>query len=245
MIETLVASGGPRRIGDLSAELHLNKSNVHRVLKTLEAAGYVRRLPRADGYTLSLKLWELGYQVFSRLDIKREATDVLRELAEQTQETVTLCMLDGTEVVFIDRVESTQPIRASASLGKRAPAYAVATGKAMLAYQSAEFLKEVTLRIKPMTEKTIRSSSQLNAELARVRARGYATNVGEWRDGVRGVAAVIRGASGNIEGAIGVSGPEIRMQARRMSELAPLVMDAAAQISNRLGGRVDFIEKVR
>jgi DNA-binding IclR family transcriptional regulator len=240
MIETLANSRDPRSISDLADELSLTKSNVHRILKTLESASYVSRHSPTGRYKLSIKIWELGSRVISRLDLKREALEPMENLSRLTRETVHLSVLDGFEVVYIDKIDSPEPIRAYSVVGGRAPAYAVATGKALLAFQPAEVIDKAAQNLIPFTENTMRNAKELSAELTRVRAQGYAVNVGEWRSSVSGIAAPIYGASGNVEAAIGISGPAARMKSRRMKEMVESVISAAETISVRLGYRTSL-----
>jgi DNA-binding IclR family transcriptional regulator len=238
MIETLANSREPRGISDLAEELSLSKSNVHRILKTLESVGYINQSPTTGRYKLSIKLWELGWKIVSRLDLKREALEPMEELSKLTRETVHLSILDGIEVVYLDKIDSPEPIRAYSTVGGRAPAYAVATGKALLAFQQLEVIERAGKNLVAFTDKTIRSSKELRAELERVRTQGYAINVGEWRETVSGIAAPIYSGGGTVEAAIGISGPTSRLNARRRKEFVDYVISAAQTISVRLGYRM-------
>ncbi|MBX3568054.1 MAG: IclR family transcriptional regulator [Rhizobiaceae bacterium] len=238
MIEALANSRNPRGVSDLAEEMDLTKSNVHRVLKTLESAGYVAQLPATGRYKLSLKLWELGSKLISRLELKREALDVMERLSDSSRETVHLSILDGAEVIYIDKIDSPEPIRAYSTIGGRAPAYAVATGKALLAFRQPDPVGQ--LEIVPFTPNTVRNAKELSTELGRIRAQGYAINTGEWRDGVSGVAAPIYGPDGVVEAAIGISGPTIRFKPKRVKLLVEEVVAAAATISSRLGHRASL-----
>ena len=234
MIEVLAASTGPRGITDLALELDIMKSNAHRVLATLEHDGYVVR-DGASKYKLSLKLWELGSQVTGRLDVKREAAEQMRALAEETRETVHLSILSGAEVVYLDKIDSPEPVRSYTKVGGRAPAFAVATGKVLLAFQAKEVIDAVARNLVPYTPKTLATPASLRAELARIRQQGFATNIGEWRESVCGVAAPIRAETGVIEAAIGISGPAARLKARTLKAIAPRIVMAAQIVSGCMG----------
>jgi DNA-binding IclR family transcriptional regulator len=233
VIEALAHSRNPRGVSDLAEEMELTKSNVHRVLKTLESAGYVTQVAATARYQLSLKLWELGSKLISRLDLKREASEAMEQLSTATRETVHLSILNGSEVIYIDKIDSPEPIRAYSMIGGRAPAYAVATGKALLAFRRVDGISDIA--ITPFTENTIRDARELAAELARIRSVGYAVNMGEWREGVSGVAAPVFGPDGVAEAAIGVSGPITRFQPKRLKKLVEQVVRAASDVSARLG----------
>lgn len=235
VIEALGQGATARGVSDLAAELELTKSNAHRVLKTLESAGYVQHDPGTGRYRLSLKVWELGSRLVSRLDFKREAPEVMERLMQATRETVHLSILAGDEVVYVDKIEGPEPVRAYSAVGGRAPAYAVATGKVLLAYQPLDLLPKLSSALISFTDKTVKSVDDLSIELGRVRSQGYAVNNGEYRDGVSGVAAPIFALEGNIIAAIGISGPSMRFSEKQVQQLAPHVVAAASQISARLG----------
>jgi len=235
LVEALARSDRPRGVTELAVEMNLTKSNVHRLLKTLEHKGYLRRDAGTGHYGLSLKLWELGSSVVSQLDLRRAALPHLQRLADHTRETVHLSLLDGCDVVYVEKIDSPQPVRTYSRLGGRAPAYCVATGKAMLAFAPDAVIRAAARSIHPFTSRTVRNEKALRAELERVRAAGFAVNQGEWRGAVCGVAAPIRDISGAVIAATGVSGPAERLKPRRIKTLAPAVVAAADAISRALG----------
>lgn len=234
VLETIARTRSPTGATDLSKALELNKSNTHRVLKTLEAAGYVRNIDGSGRYGVTFKLWELGQLALSRVDFKTEAQASMSQLANDTRETVHLSVLDGSEVIYLDKIESQEPIRAYTTVGGRAPAYAVATGKALLAWQREEAIEQIAAIMERHTPFTL-EPRDLKAELTRIRHQGFAVNLGEWRESVGGIAAPIRNAEGQVEAAIGISAPRVRITPERIAKLAALVIRAAGEISNRLG----------
>jgi DNA-binding IclR family transcriptional regulator len=156
-------------------------------------------------------------------------------LAEESAETVHLSVLEGQDVIYVDKIDSVQPIRAYSMIGGRAPAYAVATGKALLAAQPAQYLDRLPDPLPRFTPNTIVSKELLKAECAKALRVGYAVNRGEWREGVGGLAAAVYDAFERPVAAIGISGPLDRLSVARMKEMAPRVIDAAAQLSKALG----------
>ena len=234
LLETLVRSPGPRGVSELSQEVGLTRSNTHRTLQTLVAAGYVRQ-DRSASYECTLKLLELSQAILGRVDVAQVAQLTLQELAAQTQETVHLSVLDGIEVVYLQRIDSPQPVRAHTPLGARAPAYCVATGKALLAFQDEAYLARLEGRLERYSSRTIVAKEALSDELRQVRRQGYAINRGEWRESVGGIAAVIYDATGRPVAGIGVSGPLARLRTARLRELSGIVTAAARQVSRALG----------
>ncbi len=221
-------------VTECASRLRLAKSTVHRLLAALEQAGFVSRT--ADGkYRLGLKLWELGCAAVRGLSIREVARPIMEELVRRTGETVHLSVWDQTEVVYIDKVDSPNPIRLHATLGGRAPAHAVASGLALLASQDAAMQGQV-LRgpLKAFTECTITSHRQLQRRLEEIRRKGYAFSVGAWYAGSAGVAAPIRSHTGDVVAAISVAGPAERIVSR-VPALVRLVCDAAVGVSRALG----------
>jgi len=237
LLEGLARSDVPRGISDLARGYRLSKSNVHRLLQTLTRLGYVQ--PDGGGrYVVTLKVWELGTRVISRVDVGRLARPVMERLTAETQETVHLSVLDhaASEIVYVDKIESQHPIRAYSEVGGRAPAHCVATGKALLAHQPAAVVEGAAQCLTASTPRTIRSTGELHKQLAQIRQQGYAVNYGEWREQVRGIARAIWDANRVPVAAIGISGPADRFGQRSIQRFVPSVLRAADDISRALGG---------
>jgi len=237
LLETLARSEQPCGVTELASELQLTKSNVHRLLQGLVHQGFARNVEDTGRYELTMKLWELGSHVFGRLDVRHVADPFMKTLAAETSETVHLSTLDGIEVLYLAKIDSPQPVRAYTTVGGRAPAQCVATGKAQLAWSDAATLESVKIALSAYTSKSMTRPQQLDSELERVRLQGFAVNIGEWRQQVCGVAAPIRDGSGRVIAALGVSGPADRLRLRIMHSLAPTIMTAAEKISSLLGYR--------
>jgi DNA-binding IclR family transcriptional regulator len=230
-------NGKPATIQVLAAKVGLTKSNTHRTLQTLAHAGYATRDEVTGNYRSTFKLFELGARQMAQIDVRQFAASYMHALMEFTQETVHLSILDGGSVVYVDKIEGAQPVRAYSLLGGHAPAYCVATGKILLAHQSQEFLARHLTELTAYTRATITDLSKLKTELVRAAANGYAVNRGEWRESVGGVAAPIFDALNSAIAAIGISGPLERLSVKRMKEFAPKVQEAALKISCAMGYR--------
>lgn len=235
VLEALAGSSRPRGVTELAGQLGLVKSNVHRVLKTLEHAGYVNRGRDTATYTPSLKLWQLGSQVHSRYDLVASAHPYLVALAGASRETVHLSVLDDRDVVYVAKIDSPEPVRAYTHLGGRAPAHCVATGKVLLAFlPEPEILVQAAV-LPAYTPRTITDPAALLQALSLIRAKGFGVNFGEWRVAVRGAAAPVRNAQGSVVAAVGISGPSERLTQKRIGALVPHVIEAAGHISRVLG----------
>lgn len=236
LIEALALGERPRGITDLANELGFTKSNVHRFLATLQELGYVRRNPADSTYELTTRIWELGNHVIRRMDFVRVARPAMTKLAGTIGETVHLSMLDGTDVVYLDKIESEHHIRAHTSVGARAPAFTMATGKAMLAHMPDDYLERFRPHLRRYTGTTRTTIEELRADVELARRQGYAAVPhGEWREGIAACACAVLGRSGELVGAIGMSGPDSRIKRRNLRQIAVHVMDAARDISLALG----------
>jgi DNA-binding IclR family transcriptional regulator len=230
LLEALAAHERPQRVTELARELGIAKSNVHRLLQTLIELGHVRQNEHGL-YLASIRLWEFGSQVAGRLAIQRAAGDHLKRLAAATAEESQLAMLDGTDTVYLQAIEAVHPVRVASVLGRRVSLHCTAVGKAILAYQPDAVIRATTRQLHSFTPRTITTSERLRAELAEIRRRGYAMNLGEWHAGIHGIGAPITSPDGTVGAAVSVIGPAERMQARKLRELAPKVVEAAEAIA--------------
>ena len=123
-------------VSELARRLELGKSNVHRLLTTLVSEGLVEQDPRSGGYRLGIVMFELGEAVKVHLDLHAAAGQVLAQLREQTGESSQVGVLDGDEVVYVDRLESAYSLRLFTETGRRVPAHCTSSGKVLLAHQS-------------------------------------------------------------------------------------------------------------
>lgn len=235
LLEAMARSEKGCGVSELAVQLDLNKSNVHRLLAALVHQGFAQKNADTNRYELTMKLWELGSRTANKLDVRVESLPFMKQLAEQTQETVHLSVLDGPEVLYIEKIDSPQPVRAYTTIGGRAPAQCVATGKALLAWADEATLLAVKNRFKSHTDKSIVRLGDLRKQLDDVRAKGYAVNTGEWREQVVGAAAPIQDATGRVVAALGISGPADRLPQALLEQRGEKLLEVTALISRRLG----------
>jgi DNA-binding IclR family transcriptional regulator len=235
VLEALARSTRPRGVSDLAKQLDLPRSNMHRTLRTLVEAGLVGQ-EDSGAYACTLKLFELGSAVPARSDVAGLADPIMLALSEATNETVHLSALEGSDVIYLHKIDSTHPVRAYTSVGGRAPAYCVATGKALLAFQPESYLDRYEGALQRFTPKTLVDLDALRDELRDVRRQGFALNRGEWRESVCGVAAPVFGVGGRAVAAIGLSGPVSRMS-DRLDDFAGQIIEAARELTQIMGCR--------
>lgn len=239
ILELFLDETGPLGAPEIAARLGLPRSSVHELLRTLVARGYLEASPESPNrFALGLRAFELGNAYAADLDLTREGGRVAREVAAACDETVSVAVLDGDDVVYVVKVESTQPVRSVAA--RRAPAYCTGSGKVLLAgLTDAEVAARYVGRepFAAVTPNTVTTLARLRDELARARARGVALDDRETHLNQRCVAAPIYDHTGRLVAALTVSGPATRLDGDRLAQIEELARRAAADLSRRLGNR--------
>jgi DNA-binding IclR family transcriptional regulator len=237
-----IAKNGERglSLAECSAILGYSKATTHRILRTLSRREFVRLDEERGLYSLGITNLRLGMGFLERLDLRREAIPVLRELAALTGETVHLGTISGTDVVYIEKVESPKAVRMFSRVGDTMPAYSTGIGKAILAFlPDAELEEHLPARLERRTPTTIVDRGELRVEFSSIRERGYSTDNIENEDGIRCVGAPIFDHSAVVCGAISVAGPANRVGPERFEELGRMVRQRADEISVRIGHAPD------
>lgn len=235
---TLMAQAeGPLGVTELAEALGVDPSSSYRLLATLEEHGFVRQETQGKKYALSYAALDLANAVIRRLDVAKLAGPHLRRLVTRTGESAHLAVRDDTRAVFVAQERATAILRVDTALGSFEPVHCTAVGKALLAdFGEADLdalFPDGTLP--RQTSQTITSLNDLQAELARTRARGYAYDDEEMHPGVRCLAAPVRNHHGEIVASAGISGPTTRLTRERLPDLAAAVCDAADAISAEMG----------
>ena len=232
---------GDREIGvtELSRRLGIGKSTAHRLLNTLAEERLLEQDPHTGAYRLGLLMYELGASVALHTDLHEACSPVLDQLRNATRETVQVAVLDGREVVYVERRESPQTLRLFGRVGHRNWAHCTSTGKLLLAYLPESELEGI-LRGWMMVRRTpytVTDPRALRTLLETVRKQGYAENVSESELGVASVAAPIRNARGEVIASVSVAGPVQRLGTESLRRFARPAVDAGIAISRRLGYR--------
>lgn len=224
---------------EISVKLNLHKSTVYRLLSTLIFKGYVEQDEITNKYRLTLKLLELGNKRIENIDVLEVARPYLNELMKKTNEVVHLVLLEGYEMVYIDKVESHNTIRMYSRIGKRSPAYCTAVGKAILAYLPEKKVDEIWKQsdVKKHTQYTITDLPKMKEELEIIRRNGYSVDEQEHELGVRCLGSPIFNHNGEVFAAISISGPTMRFTKEKASELSSLLKEYSKKISEKLGYR--------
>lgn len=224
-------------ITDICKALDLNKTTVYRLLSTLMNNGYIEQVKGSNKYRCTFKLFEMGNKRIQDLDLLEEAKPALEKLADLTKETVHLVVEEGTEIVYIHKVESTNTIRMHTWVGKKNPMYRTAVGKAILAFSDKEKAIDIWNKseIVQNTPYTITNINDFLEQLVLVRKNGYAIDNEETEIGIRCVAAPILDFSKNVIGALSISIPTIRFPENEIEIYGNHVKKCSEVISKKLG----------
>jgi len=231
----VLARVGSAGVTEIAAELGVHKSTAFRLVSTLEGHRLVEQVDGRGKYRLGVGLLRLAGATTARLDVVQEARPVSRKLAADTGETVNVAVLADRSALYLDQVAGSSALQSHNWVGQHIPLHATANGKVLLLGLDDDRLGEVLGRMKAYTNGTITTRDRLRRELAEVREQGYAVAVDELEVGLAAVAAPIHNAHGDVIASMSVSGPTFRLTDERILEVAPLLVDAAAEVSHRLG----------
>lgn len=222
----------------LAERVDLPKSTVVRLVSILTERGYLERIDGTDAYHIGVRAFEIGSIYIQMIQLETEARSIMARLAKETRQTANLGILDRGEVVHIAVVTPDRPVRYWATVGKRDDAHSTGLGKALLASRSDAALADyfATSELAQHTPHTITEYAILRAELDRVRTTGYAMDDEESDIGVRCVAAPIVDRLGTTVAALSISGLKAEFADEVIPLYAKVVMQAAHDISQRLGG---------
>lgn len=228
VLDFLAESREPVRTSDVAARFDIDKANASRLLNTLQEAGYAERV---DGrrYVLGARFNSdhSGRQLEGLIALRERTRSLLEDLVEASGECAHMAVLVADKVWYIDKISSPHALRVDHPVGALAPLHCTALGKAFLA-----FLPNVEHgELARYTAGTIVAADALDADLARARQRGYATDDEEFSPGVRCVAAPIRDPRGRMVAAVGLSGPTARIDLARLGDLGRLVRDRTGELS--------------
>jgi IclR family transcriptional regulator, acetate operon repressor len=227
------------RLSDASEHLGVAHSTAHRLMAMLAYHGFVRQEPASRAYVAGPALVEIGLAAVRQLDIRRHARPVLESLAGSLGETVHLAVLEGSNVRYLDAVESSRALRVASRTGSALAANCTASGKALLAELSDQEVSALFAGPKSLTALTARSitkRSRLLAELRVIRARGCAINLEESEEGVASVAVAVRGPQRVPVAALVVSAPVSRMTEAAATRVAAELRERADWLEAQLPG---------
>jgi len=212
VLESFTAREPELTLSQIAAKSDLDPGTAFRVVKTFVALGYLRQIDSAKRYRLAMKVLDLGFQALSGMDLHESSRPILRSLVGEVSEAASLSVLEGADVVYIERVQSGwMRLGVNVRVGSRIPAYCTAAGHAILAHMPAERRLEV-LRLRErvkLTERTLVTIAEIERRLSRVKERGYAISDQETIPGLRVMAAPVLDPDGHPYGAVSVAAPSM------------------------------------
>lgn len=238
VLEQFLDNPGEMSLTQLCRRLKFQKNKVFRLLATLEARNYLEQDLKTGDYRLGLKNLHISQNLISSMGIVRHARPVLQTVLQKCNETSYVSVMRNSQIIYLEAVESTLPVRVISRTGARIPFHCTGAGKILAAAMSDEKLREC-LNGEPLlkrTPNTICNPQELRKHLREIAWRGYALDDEELETGVKCIAAQIKDYSKKVVGAVSISGPSMRMGKERINdELIPLLKEAAKEISSRLG----------
>lgn len=230
-LDFLAASREPARLTDVAEALGVDKSNASHLMKTLVAAGYATQ-DSTRRYQPTDKIARHAASSHSLIDIvcvKEAWRPILERLVAETGECAHMAVLVGSRVWYIDKIDSSLPLKVDHPIGALAPLHCTALGKAFLAFGDAQ----VDGPFPSFTPRTLTTRRALDDEIARTRARGYSIDNEEFAPGIRCVARPIYDDQGRMIAAVGVSGPSVRVTDERLAQLGHIVTTVSIPASQK------------
>jgi len=231
-------------ISELAREIGLSRSTTHRYVATLASLGYLQQDGGTKKYRLGPRVLDLGFSAINSMELREISLPHLQQLSDETGHTVNMAILDGTDIVYIERVRSSRQgqrdIDLNLHVGSRLPAYCTSMGKVLLAFLPTERQQELVEQVdfSQRGPNTITAKAELVAELERVRAAGLAVNNEELAYGLRSIAAPVRSQSGDVVAAINLAVHRSMVSVEDLVvHLGPALRRAAAEVSARIGYR--------
>lgn len=236
LLERFAEGTSSIRVAEASRLLGVARSTAHRLLQALASRGFVTQDLDTRAYVVGPVLLRLSVTVSRGLGLATVARPVMAEMVDEIGETVHLVVLHGADAFFLESVETSKGLRVGGRAGQLRPAYATASGRALLAELSSEELRRLlpSTKLPPLTSRTITSRSELEAVLDQTRERGYACSFGESEDEVSSIAVPIRRHTGDAIAALAIGAPPTRLSDDEVPRTAAALRAAALRITDRL-----------
>lgn len=239
ILQVLASSTGGLSLLEVMTTLDLPRSSAYALLGDLVTSGLVEEDdgPGARTYRVGIGAFEIGMAFLRQRSLAGEAQQVVERIAARFDETAHLAVLDGTEVVYVAKAESSHAMRVASSVGARFPAHATGVGKALLAQLDLDqFIRLYPTESLPsLTPTTVRTRQALLDQLADIRRDGFARDDGESTPGLQCLAVPVVGPASSVLAALSLSVPTIRMATLDQQEVREALVSAGAEISRQLG----------
>lgn len=237
VLQLVAQMPGQLSLTDLATLMRLSKSTVHRLVEQLSKAGFLVREADQRRLWIGRRLRELSLDVVHNDFLRSAVRNALRGVAEEIGETCNLATLDGTEVIYLQRVEARWPLRLSLDLDSRIPVHCCASGKLLLALMDPAHRQRVlrSITLEALTPATLTDAASLDAELGRIRAAGYSLDQEEFLPGMVAIAVPVLGADQRIRASLSVHAPTVRCHsAQELERWVPLLKRSARSIEKAM-----------
>jgi DNA-binding IclR family transcriptional regulator len=235
-VEVLLRSREPASAREIAERAGVNRTTSHRLLNALIRRGWAEKVPGTAAYRLNLRFLALAQMAIQGRDVMGEVRPVMERLSEMSREAVHLGVLDGFEVVHVDKVDSPEMVGVASKVGTRAVPHVTALGKALLASGPDEVVAAYIAHARVLAPPfRLCDEDGLHADLRRVRERGFSLDDEESSAGIRCLGVPILGVDGTPLFALSITGPAARFTADRAADCAPQAITAARLLSAQLG----------
>jgi IclR family acetate operon transcriptional repressor len=219
----------------IAEQVGIHKSTAHRLLATLENKRFIQRDQNTGIYRLGIRLLQMAYLTQEQNDLRRLAVPFMHRLCDKYEENIDLTVLDDTDVIFVNILEGPQRVKLAAAIGQRLPAFATASGKAILAFLPEKMLQHVLDQGMPqLTPYTIHTKEEFIDQIDTIRKHGFAISEQELEEQINAVAAPIFSQGSFPVASIAVAGPAYRLTHERMMAIGPDLVATTQEISQEI-----------
>lgn len=233
-----LAKEGNISLTELAKKVDMPPSSVHRLLSTLQKHEFAEFDNSSQDWMVGVEAFRIGNSFVSRTNLIEAARGTMQNLMQDTGETANLGIVSNGNIIFVNQIETSHPIRAFFPPGTRSHMHSSGIGKALLADFSADEVKKILADkgLPFFTPKTLTTLDDMFADLEIIRKRGWSLDDEERYNGMRCVAATIYNSLAKPIAGISVSGPSLRFSDVRIAELGPKVRQAADEVTRLIGG---------
>jgi IclR family transcriptional regulator, KDG regulon repressor len=232
------------RLDEVSNYTGIPKPTVFRLLRTFVELDYLKKMTfqqeglviDGESYGLGIKFLEMGDRVAGRFDIRQSAYPYMKKLQEQFNEAVQLITRDQDEGIYIEKIESTRPVRLYTKVGRHAPLYAGACSRAILAFLPDDSIQEILDKpLTPFASQTPKTKEEVLTVVSQIRKDGFAYSDSELEEGTASIAAPIFNRFGSVQYSISIAGFSTSLSKENVHQFVGPLWEAAAEISKKLG----------
>ena len=237
VLEVVAAANQAITISEVARDAGIDRSTAYRMLGTLQEAGYITQDETTKRFKLSYKVISLSRNLMIDNETNSLFYRTLKNIADITQETVGMSVLDGLQTVLVQQVKGGQRVNVVFQIGDRSELYCTSIGKLLLAYQDPPYVERAIANgLVKHAVNTITEAGDLRIELQRIRAQGYAFDDLELADDMRCVAVPVFESGGRVTRGFSISGPASRFSVEKLEQLKGPMLECARELSIKVGG---------